>query len=161
MKKTIIVAVLSAIMFIATSGTDRKAYGTTPGSLAPMLVVNDSDKAFNLESLRGQYVLLSFWSSTDAPSRVAMNKYQKAARSGVLSGAITCMAVNLDSSAELFRETVKRDGLDMKAQIGAQSSDMDKIVAEFNLGAGSGTFLIDPDGRIKALNPEIKNLMTI
>lgn len=161
MKKTIIIAALSAIMFIASSATDRNAFGTAPGSVAPMLVVNDSDKAFSLESMRGRYVLLSFWSSTDAPSRVAMNRYQKAARSGRISGNVTCMAVNLDSSKSLFREIVRRDGLDMNAQIGAAPADVDGIVADFNLGAGYGTFLIDPEGRISTLNPEITDLIEI
>ena len=161
MKKTIIIAALSAIVFIASSATDRNAFGTTPGSVAPMLVVNDCDKAFSLESMRGRYVLLSFWSSTDAPSRVAMNLYQKAASKGRISDSVVCMAVNLDSSESLFREIVRRDGLDIKSQIGAAPSDVDRIVTDFDLGAGYGTFLIDPEGRISALNPKIEDLNKI
>lgn len=145
-------------MLIASSATGRNVFGTRIGDTIPMLTVNDSEKAFSLSSLRGQYVLLSFWTSTDASSREAVNRYDKALRAKEGSCGLAHVSVNLDSSTALFREIAKIDGLDMKAQFGAQSSNPEKIMADFALEKGLGTYLIDPKGKIIAFNPEIANL---
>lgn len=161
MKKFFVIAALMAIMLVASSATNRGFYKIAPGSIAPMLTVNDSEKSFDLASLRGRYVLLSFWSSTDAPSRESVNRYSKALRNMQDTAAIAHIAVNFDSSHKLFEEVVKRDGLDAKAQFNASSSQPEKIIANFNLTSGYGSVLIGPDGKIIEVNPGISNLTRI
>ena len=106
MKKTFFIIALFAVMLFASSETNHRVFGTEVGSAAPMLSITDGNKAIDLNSLRGSYVLLTFWSSTDAPSRVACNNYTTAIRNLQNAQRVRHIAVNLDRSAGLDRKSV-------------------------------------------------------
>ena len=75
MKKTfVLLAVLIGVAICAGnySGAD---FRTAPGRTAPAISVEDADRRVALDELRGDYVLLNFWSSDDAISRRDANIY--------------------------------------------------------------------------------------
>ncbi len=161
MKKTFFIIALFAVMLFASSATNHRVFGTEVGSAAPMLSITDGNKAIDLNSLRGSYVLLTFWSSTDAPSRVACNNYTTAIRNLQNAQRVRHISVNLDRSAGLFNQIVTRDNLDSDAQFNVQGKQAERIIADFDLDNGYGSYLIGPDGHIAAINPSISNLITI
>ncbi|MDE6344785.1 MAG: hypothetical protein K2L69_08605, partial [Muribaculaceae bacterium] len=60
-----------------------------------------------------------------------------------------------------FEEIVKRDHLDSNRQFHPEAEQLSLVVENFQLSAQSKTFLIDPDGRIIAVNPTIDQLSRI
>lgn len=164
MKKNILIAALAAVMIVASSGMTYRQPEIRVGAPAPELIVSDTNHCVDLQALRGSYVLLSFWSSSDAPSRVLVNAYDTAVRNPAVSAhgkSINHVSVNFDESKPLFDAIVRADNLDSGAQYNATGSLARSIIANFNLRDGFGSLLIDPDGIIVAINPEISNLTAI
>ena len=67
-----IFVVLMMISFISFSfvGKDTPTEGLSIGDKAPEFNICGEKQLINLKDLKGKYVLLSFWASYDAPSRM-------------------------------------------------------------------------------------------
>ena len=67
-----------------------------------------SDEQHELSNLKGKYVLLSFWASYDAQSRM-----QNASLSNVLRAAsnqnVEMVSVSFDEYRSVFEETIRKD----------------------------------------------------
>ena len=100
----------------------------------------------------GEYVLLNFWKSTDAPSRKRANDYTAWLRRHENAG-LRFVSVNLDESPEMYREIVRRDSLIPSTQYHVGGDTARAIYNAFGLEYGLGTMLVNPDGKIIAHNP--------
>lgn len=69
MKKTLIRFVGVVMLLILASAGSGNYYGVEVGDQAPNFKVGDEAHALELQSLRGKYVVVTFWSSADADSR--------------------------------------------------------------------------------------------
>lgn len=157
MKKTILLAVIFAgLLFCAVSYSDIH-YRTAVGSEAPMLQLANDTSSMNLAELRGSYVLLNFWKSTDARSRRAANVYTAWQRSHPDS-PIRLVCVNFDSNPTLFREIVRADDLNLYDQYPVAGDTALAVSTTFGLDKGLGTILISPTGKILAHNPSESQL---
>ncbi len=133
---------------------------TRVGDIAPALSF-DSKPGPALQALKGKYVLLSFWSSTNAPSRQAVGDYSSWLRSR-RNGNVGMIAFNLDRDEPLFREIVKRDGLNQSLQFRLSDKATERLMRDYRLADGQyGTLLIAPDGRILAHNPPVDRIADI
>lgn len=160
MKKTFLAAPLAALMILTASSYSDERGGTRPGDFAPRFEVGNASAKVDLGQLRGQYVLLTFWSSADAPSRIEAGKY--AAWMGDNANAnVRHISVNFDDEPALFAEIAKRDGLDLMAQYNVAGAEAEKIISDYGLDKGYGTMLIGPDGRIAKLNPTASDLSSL
>lgn len=160
MKKSLFIIVLSAFVFLATSGLGSDNPAMDKGAFAPELKVSNSDSELTLSQLRGKCVLLTFWSSADADSRIDNNKYAAWANANS-SDHLQYVAVNIGDDPELVSAIVKADGLDHKAQYVACGEVAKKIISDFRLAEGFGTVLIGQDGRIRAFNPQKSELSSL
>lgn len=152
-----IIALFAALIALTTSATDS-ANEAVRGHMAPVFRVERSDSTVSIDHLRGQWVLLQFWSSADAPSRIAAKAYNDL-NDNALPEPIRRVSVNLDRSHGLFTETVRRDGLDAKSQFFAEDGNTRRnIVMRYNLDNGLKTFLINPKGKIAAINPSADDI---
>ena len=154
--------VLAAIGIFATSGFNEDRFGTRPGDLAAPVELKNRYVDVRLASCRGQYVLLSFWNSGDAASRVLCNKYaawQKKLAAGTVR--MRHLAVNLDDDSDLFAAIVNADGLDAAAQFNLTGDAAAKVRRDYHLNEALGTLLIDPEGRIAAINPDFSKLAAL
>ena len=159
MKKTISIIVLFAVLVISVSAYSGRIYEAAEGYKAPLFTVEKSDTTISLADLRGRYVLVNFWSSADAQSRMRANQYD--ALSNDLSQEQFCqLSVNLDRSERLFREIVRRDNLSAKSQFHVSDGEAACISGAYHLNEGFNSFLIDPEGRIVELNPDIETINT-
>lgn len=158
MKRTFFAAALAALMLLTASSARDERGGTRPGDFAPRFEVEGSGAKVDLGQLRGQYVLLTFWSSADATSRIDAAKYD-----AWMSGRqdVRHISVNFDDEPALFAEIAKRDGLDMTAQYHVEGAAAEKIISDYGLEKGYGSMLIGPDGRIAKLNPTASELSSL
>lgn len=134
------------------------------GSIAPALKLNDTENIIAPESFKGKYVLLNFWSSADGKSRLKANELNAAIKeldkNNDNKGKISLVSVNFDRSEKLFHEIVKRDNLDTLSQFYA-GKDAQRLRQAYNLHKGLNSFLINPKGKIIAVNPGRDDLSRI
>lgn len=161
MKKTIRIIVFFAVLLVSISAYTGKVIDAKEGYKIPSLTLIGNNSQINLNELKGKYVLLSFWASTDAISRVACNEYSAFAKNAEAEERFCFLSVNFDRSERLFREIVRRDNLNSKTQFNVQGDDAKKIKETFHLEDGYNTLLIDPIGRIIATNPSTETLTKI
>lgn len=160
MKRTLIILAVFIGVVVAMTMNDENDYYTAIGKKAPWLNIPGADREVVLDEMRGEYVLLNFWSSSDAPSRIAVNKYNSWMESHP-EADVSLLGVNFDNSENLFKEIVRRDGLDAASQFNVSGEDAKTIIKNYGLENGYGTVLINPQGKIVAHNPSAEDLATI
>ena len=110
-------------------------------------VGNYEKQLIDLKDLRGKYVLLSFWASYDAPSRV-----QNATLNHAIEQAdnVEMVSVSFDEFKSIFNETIKKDRISTSncfVELAGNSSDLFKT---YRLNKGFKNFLLDKNGVIVA-----------
>ena len=154
------VVALLAVLLLTVSARTERLYQAAEGFKAPSLVIesNDSTDGISLTDLRGKYVLVNFWSSTDAQSRIMAKDYD------LISGDYDAerfrhVAVNTDHTRSLFREITRHDGLDATVHYYyADAANSGRMTDDWHLESGFRSFLIDPQGHILAVNPTRETL---
>lgn len=150
MRKTLIFVALLAVMVISLSAHTPRVIAPELGYTVPALTIERGDSVISLSDYRGKYLLLTFWASTDAASRVRCNEYESLVDQ---NARISILSVNLDKNMRLFKEIVKNDNLKAEHQHYLSQSDAETVIADFGLTSSLRSFLIDPEGRIVAVNP--------
>lgn len=160
MKKTLSIIVLFAFLVISASAYSGRVYEAAEGYKAPLFKVEKSDTTVSLADLRGRYVLVNFWASNNAQSRLRASDYNALA-SEIPAERFCQLSVNLDRSERLFSEIVRRDNLDATSQFHVTDGEAAVISGAYHLSEGLNSFLIDPEGEIIEMNPTIQTLHTI
>lgn len=154
-----IIAIFAVLMVSMSAHTER-VYEAADGFNAPDLTVDNSHSALSLSDLKGKYVLVTFWASSNAQSRISAARYDDFSKS--LDEERFCLlSVNFDRSERLFREIVRRDNLSAKSQFYVSGSNAETIFENYHLGNGFQSFLINPQGKIVATNPSNDTLKKI
>lgn len=149
MKKEILFIACLATLLVSLSAFTFRTSAPQRGYLAPEFNLTRGNEQFSSTDLRGQYTLLTFWSSADARSRVACNQYATASQ----ELGLQFVGVNFDRNRDIFAEVVSHDNIDLKTQFFPQGESLRQLVDNYRLEDGLNTFLINPDGRIVATNP--------
>ena len=160
MKKTILIFSLFIGLLITSSGFNKTGFDTSIGKVMPEIESEEINEAIKQSEKDGKYVLVSFWSVTDGESRKTTNDYTSWVRSNG-NNKVELLSVNFDKSERLFREIVKRDGLDDEMQFNVSGNLARKIKDDFHLDKGYGTLLIAPQGQIVSHNPSTHELNMI
>lgn len=154
-----IIAIFAVLLASMSAHTER-VYEAADGFNAPDLTVDNSHSALSLSDLKGKYVLVTFWASSNAQSRISAARYDDFSKS--LDEERFCLlSVNFDRSERLFREIVRRDNLSAKSQFYVSGSNAETIFENYHLGNGFQSFLINPQGKIVATNPSNDTLKKI
>lgn len=149
-----------AVLLVSMSAHTERVYEAADGFNAPDLTVDNSHSALSLSDLKGKYVLVTFWASSNAQSRISAARYDDFSKS--LDEERFCLlSVNFDRSGRLFREIVRRDNLSAKSQFYVSGSNAETIFENYHLGNGFQSFLINPQGKIVATNPSNDTLKKI
>lgn len=149
-----------ALMLFSTSGLNNHRSGLKIGEKAPELSLNNSAETLKLSQMKGNYVLLTFWSSSDAASRIDCSKYSTWINANAPEN-LRHLSVNFDEHPELWREIAKRDNLAENAQFNVSGSKAAKIISDFGLEHGYGSVLIAPDGKVIGFDPKISELPSL
>lgn len=155
MKKSMSIIAFFAVLLLSVSASTGRVVQAAEGFTAPQFEISNSDSSvhISLADLKGSYVLLNFWDSADAMSRMATADYEAFARSRSEEERFCLLSVNLDRSERLFREIVRRDNLSAKSQIHLTQDEASRLIEDYRLDKGNCAFLINPEGRIIAVNP--------
>lgn len=160
MKKAILTIACLAVIFISLSAFTGRTSAPVRGYLAPVITLaNDSATITLGKDTEKGYVLLSFWNSSDASSRLKCNSYAALAET---DDNLSLVAVNFDGSDALYHEVIRRDRLDPSSQYRVEGVEATKIQELYHLSDGLKSFLINPEGRIIAVNPDtrmVRNLL--
>lgn len=137
---------------------DKPTGGLSVGDVAPDFKVGTTldGKQLDLNSLKGKYVLLSFWASYDAQSRmnnVSLNNALKAT-----SKNVEMVSVSFDEYKSIFDETVRKDQIVTPNCFVETSGKDSKLFETYRLNKGFNNYLLDERGVIIAKNISASNL---
>lgn len=157
MKRTLLIIALFAVLLVSMSAHTERVYEAADGFKAPDITVENQHQSLSLDKLKGKYVLVCFWASSNAQSRIKTAEYDVFARSSD-EERFCLLSVNMDRSERLFREIVRRDNLSAESQFYVSGSEAETIYESYRLSNGYQSFLIDPQGKIVATNPSNNTL---
>jgi hypothetical protein len=126
------------------------------GYKAPALVLDINNGLSPLQQHRGENILLTFWSSADAQSRLDNMRYDRLSRDA--GERYTHVSVNMDRSISVFNNVIALDNLDRSAQFFSSLETQDEIIKNWRLEEAYHTFLLDASGMIIAIDPDEKTL---
>jgi len=154
MKKiTLFIAAIALVLVTSASFSNRQA-NIAIGENMPATEIEQADDAMNLSTLQGKWIILSFWSAADAPSRIAASQTFKCAESLHSQDVdIDFISVNFDRSESLMNEIATIDGIGgTMFHIGNTDTSV-QLRRNFCMNQGLRTFLINPAGQLEAVDP--------
>lgn len=136
-------------------GKDKPTGGLNVGDVAPDFCIRTTLKGqsvvTDLSDLRGKYVLLSFWASYDAQSRM-----QNISLSNVLREAapqnMEMVSVSFDEYTSIFKETIRKDQIVTPTCFVETEGKSSNLFKKYRLNRGFTNYLLDDNGMIIAKN---------
>ena len=163
MKKTLGIITLFTVIVLSLSAHTARVVDAAPGQKAPdfnieALGTDATVSNLTLKDLNHDgYVLINFWSSADAVSRVLTGDYDRAVKA-LDSASLKMLSVNFDENATMFEEICRLDGLDASCQVRVAGHDSEMLRSLYHLDNGYRAVLVDPRGMIVAVDPEPASL---
>ncbi len=140
---------------------DKPTGGLNVGDMAPDFKIKsmlNEQPANRLSALRGKYVLLSFWASYDAQSRMRNVNLSNALRMTSPANRVELVSVSFDEYPSVFTETVRKDQIVAPICFVETKGDDSDLYKKYRLGRGFTNYLLDEDGVIIAKNISITEL---
>ena len=161
MKKIFSMIALIVVLLSTVSAHTDVYFRIAKGMKAPRFEVEGVDGlTVSPSDMKGRFVIVNFWVSTDADSRIAANLYDDFVENCPV-GKISLVSVNLDDNTSLVREIVRRDGLNVNSQYTINIAKSHDVIRRNNLDRGLNSYLVSPDGRIIAVNPTLNTLASL
>lgn len=134
-----------------TIKTSRFSESVYPGNLMPEFnIQDDSGTEFDLQQMRGQKVLVSFWAAYDANShKNNVLLYNTLIENGY---PIEMVSICFDKNKSVFEKTLEMDGIDRRTQYQDVLGTHSKLYQEYGFDNGFKNYLIDEKGVIVAVN---------
>ena len=132
---------------------DKPTGGLNVGDVAPdFRIETTSDVQHNLDltDLKGKYVLLSFWASYDAQSRMQNASLSNALRS--TSQDVEMVSVSFDEYQSVFKETIRKDQIVTPTCFAETKGESSGLFKKYRLNRGFTNYLLDGNGVIIAKN---------
>ena len=105
-----------------------------------------------LSDMKGKYVLLSFWASYDAHSRMQNASLSNVLRSASRNENVEMVSVSFDEYQSIFKETVRKDQIVTPTCFVETKGESSGIFKKYRLGRGFTNYLLDDNGVIIAKN---------
>ena len=143
---------------------ERPIEGLSIGEYAPDFVMSGDDFDANsvyshLSALHGNYVLVNFWASYDAASRMRNIELNRALLDDENSQhSVEFVSVSFDNYVSIFRETVRKDGIVGAGCFVETDGEKSDIFKDYNLKRGFTNYLLDENGMIIAKNISVAEL---
>ena len=146
----VVLLISSLTSFVAK---DKPIEGLKLGDVAPGFQIKTtlSEQTIDLKDLKGKYVLLSFWASYDAPSRMLNAGLSNALRLTAYSN-VEMVSVSFDEYRSIFTETVRKDQIVTPTCFVETKGEMSGLFKKYSLNRGFTNYLLDDNGVIVAKN---------
>ena len=105
-----------------------------------------------LSDMKGKYVLLSFWASYDAQSRMQNVSLSNVLRSASRNENVEMVSVSFDEYQSIFKETVRKDQIVTPTCFVETKGESSGLFKKYRLGRGFTNYLLDDNGVIIAKN---------
>jgi hypothetical protein len=166
MKKLVIFIASLVVLLVASSAFGDKRQEAALGAKTPTLVVSAADTTLSVESLKGSWVILTFWSAADAQSRVALhdvvNYMRQRPTDNQAVNNVAVVSVNFDRSSQLMREIMRIDNTDNYLPFRVDNDEAEASIRRaYRMNEGLRTFLINPEGVLIAADPSEDTLRSI
>ena len=105
-----------------------------------------------LSDMKGKYVLLSFWASYDAHSRMQNASLSNVLRSASRNENVEMVSVSFDEYQSIVKETVRKDQIVTPTCFVETKGESSGLFKKYRLGRGFTNYLLDENGVIIAKN---------
>lgn len=165
--KVISLFFIAGLIFLSTIHSSHEpSQGLEIGDKAPVISTKLlSGIDFNSDSLKGKMVLIDFWASYDAPSRI--NNFHKkmilenyGSKSFYKSEGLVIVSISLDRFKAPYLRSIERDELKGFTHICDFEGENSQWAKAFGIGNKMMSFLIDGDGRIVEKSTELDKIET-
>ena len=132
---------------------DKPTGGLSEGDVAPDFKIestSNGQSAFKLGNLKGRYVLLSFWASYDAQSRMQNVSLNNVLRSDMPN--VEMVSVSFDEYRSVFEETIRKDQIVTPTCFVETEGEDSGLFKKYRLNRGFTNYLLDGNGVIIAKN---------
>lgn len=139
-------AVLLLFLMLSFANTNEPKVGIKVGQKAPIFQVGDTiDGHFDLKAEKGKFVILILgWIWCPIESIKCKNTIgNRQVRSSV---NIRFVSVSFDMNENVYRESVRLDGLSESTHYYDKNGEKSQIFRDFRLQKGFGNYLINPKG---------------
>ena len=133
---------------------DKPTGGLNVGDMAPdfkIQTMSAEQSQTDLSDLKGKYVLLSFWASYDAQSRMQNASLSNALRSTARNN-VKMVSVSFDEYQSIFEETIRKDQIVTPTCFVETKGESSGLFKKYRLGRGFTNYLLDDNGVIIAKN---------
>ena len=133
---------------------DKPTGGLNVGDMDPdfkIQTMSAEQSQTELSDLKGKYVLLSFWASYDAQSRMQNASLSNALRSTARNN-VKMVSVSFDEYQSIFEETIRKDQIVTPTCFVETKGEYSGLFKKYRLGRGFTNYLLDDNGVIIAKN---------
>ena len=134
---------------------DKPTGGLNVGDIAPDFKIQSMSAGqplAKLSDMKGKYVLLSFWASYDAHSRMQNASLSNVLRSASRNENVEMVSVSFDEYQSIFKETVRKDQIVTPTCFVETKGESSGLFKKYRLGRGFTNYLLDENGVIIAKN---------
>ena len=134
---------------------DKPTGGLNVGDIAPDFKIQSMSAGqplAELSDMKGKYVLLSFWASYDAHSRMQNASLSNVLRSASRNENVEMVSVSFDEYQSIFKETVRKDQIVTPTSNVETKGESSGLFKKYRLGRGFTNYLLDENGVIIAKN---------
>ena len=134
---------------------DKPTCGLNVGDIAPDFKIQSMSAGqplAELSDMKGKYVLLSFWASYDAHSRMQNASLSNVLRSASRNENVEMVSVSFDEYQSIFKETVRKDQIVTPTCFVETKGESSGLFKKYRLGRGFTNYLLDENGVIIAKN---------
>ena len=134
---------------------DKPTGGLNVGDIAPDFKIQSMSAGqplSELSDMKGKYVLLSFWASYDAHSRMQNASLSNVLRSASRNENVEMDSVSFDEYQSIFKETVRKDQIVTPTCFVETKGESSGLFKKYRLGRGFTNYLLDENGVIIAKN---------
>lgn len=139
---------------------DKPTKGLNVGDEAPDFCIRNTinePPTHDLSDLRGQYVLLSFWASHDATSRINNTCMSHTLRTQDEKN-VTMVSVSFDEFQSVFQETIRKDRINTSNCFVETKGEASSLFKKYRLKRGYTNYLLNEKGIIIAKDIDARQL---
>ena len=161
--RAVTLTIFGGIMFLSfMSGSSDPSVGVSVGDKAPEIESYLLDGTrFDSRNLKGKMILVDFWASYDAPSRIdnprkkmILEQYQDS--KFLNSDSFVIVSISLDRFKTPLNKVIERDGLQTFFHLCDFDGNASKLAQSFGISDEFYGFLIDGEGRIVEKSKDIE-----